>query len=378
MPRPFYYLATIRLPSDRAHGWQIIKTAAALTAAGAPLTMLVPDRRVDSAVDPFEFFQAAPRFPLVRLPALDLVTSGGWGRVGFFILSYTFYRAARRYLATAPPGIYYTRDSIIAWFLARRLQPVYLELHTLPQRITGFHRRTWERCQGIIVISAGLKEALVKIGIPAGKITIARDAVDLEMFAGLPSQAECRRELGLPLDQPIVVYTGHLYSWKGADTLAAAATHLPVASKAQIYLVGGSAAEAAVFQQRYSNPQLTIVPWQSPERIPRWLAAADVLVLPNSAHTDIGARYTSPLKLFEYLAAGRPIIAADVPALREVLSEETTAWFRPDDPASLARSLANLLADRARCAILAENSRRLSRQFSWQARAAIILAAVNK
>ena len=62
-----------------------------------------------------------------------------------------------------------------------------------------------------------------------------------------------------------------------------------------------------------------------------WLAAADILVIPTSGKEPIGARYTSPMKLFEYMAARLPIIAAKVPSLTEILSDDSAFWFEPDN-----------------------------------------------
>jgi glycosyltransferase involved in cell wall biosynthesis len=92
-------------------------------------------------------------------------------------------------------------------------------------------------------------------------------------------------------------------------------------------------------------------------------------VLPNTA-TAISERYTSPLKLFEYLAAGRAIIASDLPALREVLTHDVTAWLvPPGDAAALAGALGTLARDSARRQRFGEAARALSAEYTWDRRA---------
>jgi glycosyltransferase involved in cell wall biosynthesis len=107
-----------------------------------------------------------------------------------------------------------------------------------------------------------------------------------------------------------------------------------------------------------------------PADVANHLSRADILVLPNSANA-VSSRYTSPLKLFEYLAAGRPIVASDLPALREVLRDGINALLVPaDDPAALAASLLRLIQDRPLAARLARTAFDDAALYSWDARAA--------
>jgi glycosyltransferase involved in cell wall biosynthesis len=99
------------------------------------------------------------------------------------------------------------------------------------------------------------------------------------------------------------------------------------------------------------------------------LADMDVLVLPNTA-THISARYTSPLKLFEYMAAGRPIVASDLPALREVLTDgENALLVEPGNAAQLADAIGRLLHDPELAQRLAAAAWRDVQAYSWDRRA---------
>jgi glycosyltransferase involved in cell wall biosynthesis len=110
--------------------------------------------------------------------------------------------------------------------------------------------------------------------------------------------------------------------------------------------------------------------------LPRYLKAADVAVLPNTAREEISRICTSPLKLFAYMASGAPLVASDVPALREVISERSAVFVAPDDPAALAGGIRALAEDPARAAALAAVAKEDARQYTWEKRAERILSFI--
>jgi glycosyltransferase involved in cell wall biosynthesis len=108
----------------------------------------------------------------------------------------------------------------------------------------------------------------------------------------------------------------------------------------------------------------------APTEVEARLAQAEILVLPNTG-TKVSARYTSPLKLFEYLAAGKPIIASDLPALREVLRQEENCLLTPPgDARALADAIKRLAADPALSERLARQAFADADQYTWDRRAA--------
>ena len=108
---------------------------------------------------------------------------------------------------------------------------------------------------------------------------------------------------------------------------------------------------------------------KAPGEVAALLREADLLVLPNRA-TSVSANYTSPLKLFEYLAAGRPIVASDLPALREILRDRENAWLvPPDDTAALAAALKTIARDKALAVRLAKAAFDSAAAYSWDRRA---------
>jgi glycosyltransferase involved in cell wall biosynthesis len=371
------YFANIRLPTEKAHGIQIMKTCEALAAAGVEVELFIPDRQNALTQDPFEFYGVQKNFLIQRIDCSDALRWKIPKFFGFLIQEYSFYRAAIK--KNPPPDtqtVWYTRDEGGLRRLSRRTSRVIFELHTIPRRLRSATCRTWNKARAIITITEALKQEVVAAGVAEAKVFIVRDAVDVEKFTRTPPQAECRARLSLPPKQPLVVYTGHLYDWKGADVLAQAVPLLPPG--VAVYLVGGTQEDIDRFKKKFAFPALHLAGWQPPDLIPLWQKAADVLVLPNSAREKISALYTSPLKLFEYLASGTPIVASDLPSLREVVDESMVYFVPPDNPAQLVEGLIRALSSAPEDGTVGQKNLMVAKEFSWQARAEHIIRVIQK
>lgn len=376
----FVYIANIRLPTEKAHGIQIMKTCEALAWLGVGVELVVPRRLNRIKFDPFEFYGVERNFKITKLWCLDLISLNIFGMLGFWIESWTFYRSVKKYIRGQSEAVYYTRDLPVAYWLLKSGLPadkqVYYEIHTLPEKAGVRYKEVWNRCNGAVVIGDGLKNELVKQGISEDKILVARDAVDLRMFENLPDKINCRQKLSLPIDKKIVVYTGHLYPWKGADVLAKAAGLL--SEEVLVYLVGGTAEDTKKFRKKYDFPNLKIVGWRPPSEIPFWLKAADVLVLPNQASEKISSHYTSPLKLFEYMASGVPIVASNLSSIREILNEKNAVLFLAGDIKELEKAVSFVLQNKDISDRISYQSCLDSKQYNWLERAKNIWNLVNK
>lgn len=359
------YLANIRLPTEKAHGLQIMKTCEALADAGARVELIVPVRKNPIGADAFDYYRVARDFRITTVCTPDLVR---FGPLGFLVSALWFSEKARWLDAFRTADAIYSRDTLV---LAQYLllgRPFVFEAHTRPSFVSRIVAR---RAHKVIAISAGLRDAYARAGIAVGKIVIAQDAVDEHLFDGAPMRADARAILGLSIGRRIALYAGHLYARKGADTLAQAAAALP---EILFIFVGGTDADIAWFKARWGNAKNILVVGHVPhERIPIYLRAADLLVLPNSARNDDSARYTSPMKLFEYMASGTPIIASDVPSLREIVDESLVYFFTPDDSQNLAECIEKVLGHPEQANEKAQKTLRLAKTYSWDARAQHIL-----
>ena len=252
---------------------------------------------------------------------------------------------------------------------------VYFEMHDVRN---GFVQRTaLRRASGIVAISKGLSRYCLGRGIAPEKIIVAPDAVTLEDFNVAEKKHECRQRLGLPQDVSIVLYAGHLYSWKGAHTLADSAKLFN--SLISAVFVGGTDRDVSLFKERYGLEKNLIILGQKPHaEIPYYLKSADILVLPNSAKEDISRLYTSPMKLFEYMASGTPIVASDLPSIREILSEKNCFFAKPDNAGDLASVIDGVIQNGEESACRAKQASADVLGYSWEKRAEKILSIVQK
>jgi glycosyltransferase involved in cell wall biosynthesis len=111
--------------------------------------------------------------------------------------------------------------------------------------------------------------------------------------------------------------------------------------------------------------------------VPFWIRACDVVTIPWP-WTEFSAYFTSPMKLFEYMAAAVPIVATDLPAIREVLRHGENSWLvAPGDAKALADGINRVLSDRPLAACMAQRARQEARNYSWNGRASMVLDAVR-
>ncbi len=359
------YVSLVRLPTDRAHGYAIMKMCEQFAAEGASVELYVPTRSHGIKDDPFTYYGINRSFIIRKLWATDILGRFENVRAAFALDQLTFLLSllTKRFSGS----IMYTRDYQVALFA--RSQHIVLEIHSIPERSFLF-LKALARAKKLVVISNGIKQELVERGVPAGKILVAHDAVDPAEFNVVPNR-DLWRPYRVDPNKKIVLYTGHFYGWKGADTLAEAASHLP--TDVEVVLMGGVDKELADFKKRYENESVHVIGFQPRDRIPTLLKSADVLVLPNSATPKISSHYTSPLKLFQYMASGIPIVASDVPSSREILSDETASWFKPDDEQSLAETIEHVLSHPDEARAKAVRAKEEAKKYTWDARARGIL-----
>jgi glycosyltransferase involved in cell wall biosynthesis len=360
------YIANIRLPTEKAHGIQIMKMCEAFARIGAEVELVVPTRHNAIIEDPFDYYGVERIFTITTLSTPDLVK---WGRAGFLIQAIRFVRIARRYLRQAKPDIVYSRDKVVLLLLPKTA-PFVWEIHTEESRFVA--SILGKRAKAIVTITSSLAALCNSFGIPREKIIVEHDGVDLEQFSVSISQKEAQHKLGLPLDTRLVLYTGHLYAHKGADILAQAAKLF--ADNVCAVIVGGTEADLKRFRTAYGDIKNLIIVGQRPHTdIPYYLKAADVLVLPNSATSEASRLHTSPMKLFEYMASGVPISASDVPSLREIIDESMANFFTPDDPAALAVSILSVLSNEHDAREKARHAQKKVEEYTWNRRAKTVL-----
>jgi glycosyltransferase involved in cell wall biosynthesis len=382
---PLCLVANTRMPSQRAQALQVAQMSAAFARRGSATSVLIANRRpsveLAAGVDVFDWY-GVPQGPRPELVPVECVD---WIERVPRLLQYVPARLQEQSFARNAAAVVrerfrgariVSREIEVAARLVRAGEPrVYLEVHRVPG---GRLRRralitSADGVQGIVAISGGVRDDLERLGVERSLITVEHDAFEPGRFAHRPSAADARAQLDLPRDVPLVVYTGGLLEWKGVDVLVDAAKALP-----EIYFVvaGGMEADVQRLRQHAAGlANLRIDGFQPPERVALYLAAGDVGVVPNRAQPEISARYTSPLKVFEAMAAGLPLVASNVPSLREILAPEEEAVFvAPDDASALAQGIEALTSDASRREAMSRRLLARAPLHTWDARAERLLA----
>jgi starch synthase len=237
------------------------------------------------------------------------------------------------------------------------------------------------RLAGVIAHSRLARDAFVEAGVPAERVLVAHNGFAPSLMEPRVPRDEARGALGLSGDRPLVVYTGHVGPHKGTAALVALAAALPDTH----FVIVGAADEAerrwvAECGEQAGARNVTVVPQVHLGEVARYLYAADCLLIPPTAEPLTRYRRTVlPMKVFSYMAAGRPILAPALPDLEEVLThDETAVLVPPGETAQAAAALRDLLLDVPRARRLAAAALDSSRGFTWETRARKISSALQK
>lgn len=365
------YIFYGRYPSEKAHAVFVTKTCEAYAKLGYSVTLFVPD------FGDREKYQNDGRytFMIKRFPIIDF-RKAGWGRkLRFYYAQLQFVRYVQTYLKKQPPTQIFTNDEL-AIMAAGAKDTICYELHDFPERNLWWYRYLLNRADHILITNTPKRTLLVKT-FPTLKPTlfVEPNGVDVDQFSVTISKFEARQKLSLPVEEKIILYTGHLYDWKGVDILAEAAAHLD--EEYMVYFVGGQPKHVEAFKETHgNNDRITVIGHRPHDEMPLWQKAADVLVLPNTATQDISKYYTSPMKLFEYMASGRPVVAAELPSVTEIVNEQMVTFFTPDDPFSLSEKI-KLAAYGKGILPSDEAVKRFLAHYSWSERAKRILDSID-
>lgn len=371
-----YYITYTHIPSKKAFGYAIAKMCSVL-ADHVPVTLIIPrGREREIAEDIFSHYNLARNFTVKELPCFDLFRFKFLGRrIPFIIRRFTFAVSVLFGVGLGEKDICYSRDLWSLVLMRLKTANLFLEIHYL-SRLDAFFVRLIHFARKIVVITSFLKDELVSSGYKREDVLVAPSGFDAAEFSLMKeSKDELRKRLNFPRDKKIILYSGNLFAWKGVYTLVDAFEH--VKEDAILVFVGGS--EDAIFDfkeyvlgKSYAG-RMIILGHKNHKEIAAYLKAADILVIPNSAKKKISKYNTSPIKLFEYMASGVPIVASDLPSIREVLSNSDATFAEADDPNSLARAISNVILNYNEYLNKARQAMNDVRKYDWSKRADNIL-----
>jgi glycosyltransferase involved in cell wall biosynthesis len=228
-----------------------------------------------------------------------------------------------------------------------------------------------------VTVADNIGQSMIDSGMPAEKIVKLHSGFNQCFLSRHPEAAAAWREKLLSEKQHLVVYSGGLYRFKGVDLLIEVAKMLP---QIQFAFAGGNPEQVQAYRQLAVEQQannVVFLGYVTHDQLGSLLQAADILAHPHCSGS--AATFTSPLKFFEYMASGTPMVATEIPPLMEFKASDVVAgWCEPDQPMQFADRLQQVLQSHPRRPEGYDHSIRFASQFSWESRAKNLFSHVEE
>jgi glycosyltransferase involved in cell wall biosynthesis len=365
-------IATSIVPSKSANSIQVMKVVHALKQSDQDVRLWVPEFERSDWATIADVYGLSTGFDVVWLPFSS--------RFKQYDFSLKAVAAAMQWGA----DVVYTWALQAAVFARLRGKAIVMEFHDFPMGPNGpvlfriykrFKSRKLTLCT-TKALAEGIEERF-KMRFSDEDLQIAPNGTETERYADLPQPAEARKQLGLK-DGFTVGYSGHFYPGRGMELLTEIARLLP---EVNFLWVGGRQEDIAPWQgslAALSILNMIITGFIPNSHLPLYQAAADVLVMPygkkisGSSGGDI-ARVINPMKMFDYLASGKPIIASEIPVFHEILTEDTAIFCAPDNAAEWAKSIKKLQNNPEKRAQMGIRAKESAEKYTWKNRTRITL-----
>ncbi|MDD2753535.1 MAG: glycosyltransferase [Candidatus Portnoybacteria bacterium] len=351
------YFVNSDIENKRAHVFQMLSTVEAIRPF-LDLTLIFPwyGRKKYDLTKLFSVYGLKKEVPVIFQSAWGIKEACLKAFLAFDISAAGFLLKQRR--RTQVDFIYFRSSlffvlAIAAYWLGI---PFFYEIHRKPLSWSERFRDSFlaKRAAGLIVISEVLKQHYLKYN---KNILVVHDAVSLERFGQDIDKDLARQKLGLAAGALLGVYSGAIRKIKGVDVLIDAAKNLPWVNFEAIGPIDSEFKSAVIANFHLAGPK-------KQAEVPVFLAAADFLLLPHPEN-----EYSqSPMKLFEYLAAGRPIISSDLPNIKEVLPLDGNLLFKPGNSEILANTIKKYLENRPFYDQAARQNKEVAKEYTWKKR----------
>lgn len=365
------------VPSPAANSIQVMKVCQAFVQAGAEIALWVPLREGQTLThgwDELRAFYGIETEFLIHWVKEDL-------RFRRYDFAWKSVGAAKNWGA----------DVVYTWMVQAGLFAFWLhmlpalELHMLPTGKLGpvllrFFSKS-NRKKLLLPITLALKERLAKdyhINFLLSQTQIAPMGSEPERYVDFGAPSEVRKLLGLP-ERMTAIYTGHLYEGRGMELLLSLGKAFPDVT---FLWVGGREPELGAWRKRVLEEgaaNITLTGFVHNQELPRYQSAAEILLMPYQRNVGVSgagdtADVCSPMKLFDYLSAGRAILTSDLPVFHEILNDRNAVFCAPDDLEEWKAGFRRLVDDEVLRTALSEQSKKDAIQYSWFTRAQNTLA----
>lgn len=357
------YLSDSTIPSRKANGIQVMNMCQAFAQAGHEVVLFARPGGGTAEGD-FDFYGVTPAFEIVKSRAFGPRRLCDWVYASL---------TAQEFKRRAPFDLVYGRSLPALAIVARGNRPFIYEAHQ-PASLMGrivermlFRRPNMVRC---VFISDGLRTAYMSnypqlMQLP---ILVAHDGTNISSIAADHGSAD------LAIGRLRVGYSGSLYPGRGIEIICALAARMP---HLDFHICGGSSDKVAACENSAPGcANLTFHGFLPPSEVVAWQKSMDVLLAPYQESVPTVA-WMSPLKIFEYMASGKAIIASDLPALREVLADGQNSLLVPSDDVAAWAAALNRLSDlQVRERVGQQAVEDIRSKYTWARRAVNVLAGI--
>ncbi len=373
-PPKIYYVAHCRFPSERAHAIQTAKMVEAMILSGADIELIVPKRKNDITQTAKEFYGLKVDIPTRYIAVLDWY---GLGRFGYLISGFSFILGYMRFFKARKESgeqfRLYTIDMDQFSFIGVSFlkTPFVFEVHDA-KKYGWIFNRMFRRAEKILTINNIIKHELVEefLLFPE-KILVSPNGIDLELFSESVDREAWRKRWNIPETKSLVLYVGKCYDWKGLEIFDEAFRALPEVNFA---FVGCTKEEVEKVTGKKCDFQNALFFGQQPySDMPKWMKSADLLLVIGTKQNEYSFKHTSPMKLFEYLPTGIPILAAATPAIKDQVSDQEVFFYEPDNSESFILQIQKILDDKTLAQKVAVTAKLSAEKFSWKNRASLVL-----
>ncbi len=378
------YLASVRIPNEKASGLAIMRQCEAFAKIGHEVTLLKPHRNNHIREDAFAFYGIGTHFAIREFPSVDLVDT--FWKFGFYLTRFSQMLVSFAALLKNRNDfdLLYARDP---WMLV--LPTIFLKKKTIVweahQVQKGFFvKMIANNVSEIICISNGLKQHYEKIA-PKQKIAVEPSGVNMEQFKNAPSQSDARKFLGIPPEPKVVGYIGKYKTMgeeKGIDDLvqAFATVHREVPDT-HLLIAGLEAHEIPLIQTvcvslGIEESAVSLLSLAQKDFV-MYVQATDVLVM-NYPDTEHYRNFMSPTKLFAYMASGKIVVTSDLPSVREIVDNSMVIFIKSNNTESLVGKIQQLVVNNNNGLASPQIRIAYMEQFTWVARSKRILARLEK
>lgn len=392
------YVAGSHLPTPKAFGYQTLQMCQAFEEVGKKVCLSYPVASHDKSRGGDELqsyynlrrgieartFQVPDvlglltrlglRASIIQKPAFYLVTAYYMAKIAYFL------KENQAQFTTI-----FFRDFNLLWmfliFAGRKsVEKVCFEVHSLPA--SSFKRSLQtqfiKRLNRVICLTNATKDILTSQGVDRSKINVACDGVDIDNFAIELDKSDARKRAGIPINATVLLYIGRFHTngmEKGIPEIIRSSKYLINTERVKYLFVGGPMDQVIKYRKMIADEGLIDSFFEFRDKVPVsevpiYLQAADVLLMPHPAGIEFYSYFVSPLKLFEYMASGRPIVASSLPAIKEILTNFHNAILcKPGDVQDLAAAIDWILSNQDRAQLIGATAKSESLRYSWRGRA---------